>query len=30
MNEEFRETISAMVGYPIDISFKQIFEEDGI
>lgn len=30
MNEEFRETISKMVGYPVDISFKQILEEDGI
>lgn len=30
MNEEFRETISKMVGYPVDISFKQIIEEDGI
>lgn len=30
MNEEFRETINEMVGYPIDISFKRIFEEDGI
>lgn len=30
MNDEFRDTISEMVGYPIDISFKQIFEEDGI
>lgn len=30
MNEEFREAISDMIGYPVDISFKQIFEEDGI
>ena len=30
MNEEFRETISAMVGYPVDISFKRIIEEEGI
>ena len=30
MNEEFRETISKMVGYPVDISFKQTLEEDGI
>lgn len=30
MEEEFRETISEMVGYPVDISFKRIIEEDGI
>lgn len=30
MSDEFRDTISEMVGYPIDISFKQIFEEEGI
>lgn len=30
MNEEFKQTVNEMVGYPVDISFKQIFEEDGI
>lgn len=30
MNEEFKRTVNEMVGYPVDISFKQIFEEDGI
>lgn len=30
MNEEFKQTANEMVGYPVDISFKQIFEEDGI
>ncbi len=30
MNDEFRDTISKMVGYPVDISFKRIIEEDGI
>lgn len=30
MNEEFKETISSLVGYPIDADFKQILEEEGI
>lgn len=30
MNEAFRKTISDLLGYPVDINFEQIFEEDGI
>lgn len=30
MNEEFKEALSDMVGYQVNISFKQIFEENGI
>lgn len=30
MNEEFRKTLSEIAGYPLDISLKQILEEDGI